>query len=678
MAVVVATAFGHLVSRCVRHRLLRVFGPLAVTRYLHSEALRVALLLALIAVSISGSGLLVRIDHLIFDVGQRLNRRAAPGDVLIIAIDEDSLDRLGRWPWPRDQHARLLQALCASKPAAIAVDIAFSEPSSDPLADALLAKALADCGNVVLPLVIEATRVGGQLLESPPISRLAAVAAGMGRTAVRLDEDGIARAVDLREGVGAATWPLLAEEVLRIARQLPAQANAIAAPVTPLVAKHELLRDQSRRIEFVGPPGTVPRLSYVNLLEGQIAPAVFADKIVLVGATAIGLGDFLPTPLSALGQPMPGVEVLANVLISMRDGRLISILPMAPTLLLAALLAGVPMLWLRRLMPLPGLLASSAWVLVLGAACALLPSVAQLWFAPAGALFAALFAFPLWSWRRLEAARRHLDQELRQLRAILPESQATQAFPAEIRRLDFEQRIAWVQAAQRSMQALEAQRNEALAFISHDLRTPLASAVSQLESPDGCAPENLLPSLRRALGMAQAFLWLARAEALERRQMKELELTAVLEQAADELYALARQRQVSLVRQLPEAPVWITGDFQSLERCAINLLHNALTYAPAGTQVSIGIDLPVAGEVIFWVANAGPPLSGEQLDRLFQRFSRGDQVAVNPSSTGLGLYFVRTVAERHGGEAGVTCVAGTVRFWVRLAAAVVAANDSLP
>jgi len=88
--------------------------------------------------------------------------------------------------------------------------------------------------------------------------------------------------------------------------------------------------------------------------------------------------------------------------------------------------------------------------------------------------------------------------------------------------------------------------------------------------------------------------------------------------------------------------------------------------------------LPAAGEVTFWVANAGPPLSGEQVDRLFQRFSRGDQMAENPSGTGLGLYFVRTVAERHGGEAGVTCAAGTVRFWVRLAAAGVAANHSSP
>ncbi len=642
---------------------------------LHSEVLRVALLLALLAVAVSSSGLLVRIDHLVFDVGQRFHWRALPGDLLIVAIDEDSLDRLGRWPWPRQWHARLLRILCASQPAAIAIDIAFSEQSDDPLTDALLADAVAACGNVVLPLVIEATRVGGQLLESPPIKPLAAAAAAIGRIGVHLDEDGIARSVDLREGIGTAAWPLLAEQALRVGRQWSAQDAAAVIPSGRQEASQQLLREHRQRIEFLGPPGSVPRYSYVDLLEGKVPPEVFRGKIVLVGVTATGLGDFVPTPVSGLGQPMPGVEVLANILISMRDGRLITTLPLLPTLLLAGLLAVVPLLWLPRLMPLPGLLLSTAWVLVLGLVCALLPGLVQLWFAPGGTLLAGLFAFPLWSWRRLEAARRHLDHELRQLRAILPDRQATAEAAAALRRLGFEQRIAWVQAAQRTMQKLEAQRNEALAFISHDLRVPLASAVAQLESDAKVNPENLLPALRRALGMAQAFLWLARAEALDRRQMREVELTSVLHQAADELYALSRQRQLSIVRQLPDEPVWINGDFESLERSAINLLQNALSYALPGTLVSIGLDLPDAAQVRFWVENDGKPLSAAQLDGLFQRFRGGERGATQPASTGLGLYFVRTVAERHGGRAGVECQGGKIRFSVILPAGEVSATD---
>ena len=645
-------------------------GQTRLARWLSSEVVRVALLLALVAVSTSVSGLLVRVDHLVFDIGQRLNWRDMPADVLIIAIDEDSLNRLGRWPWPRDRHARLLRTLCASKPAAIAVDIAFSEIGDDTQADAALGDAVAACGNVVLPLVIEATAVGGQLLESPPFHSLLAAAAGIGRIGVRLDEDGIARSVDLREGIGSATWPLLAEEVLRVARQLPAR--PVSGPVTRPTAddrpaaSHALVREQTRRFEFVGPPGTVPRLSYASVLEGRVAPEMFAGRIVLVGATAVGLGDFLPTPVSALDQPMSGVELQANALLSMRDGRLIRVLPLGPTLLAAALLAAIPLLWLPRLMPLPGLLVSTLWVLALGAVCARLPGLLQWWFAPGGTLVAALFAFPLWSWRRLEAACRHLDEELRQLRAVLPDGQENVAFPGRIEQLGFEQRIAWVQAAQRTMQALEAQRHEALTLISHDLRAPLASVVCQLESGAPCDPQQLLPPLRRALGMVQSFLWLARAEALDRRQMKELDLTSLLHQAADECWALAEQRRLQIVRSLPDDPVWITGNFEALERSAVNLLHNALAYAAAGTPVSIGLDLLPDDEVRWWVENDGEALSAEQVDTLFQRFSRGEKGSTHASSTGLGLYYVRTVAGRHGGAAGVECAAGRIRFWVSL------------
>ena len=637
-------------------------------RWFASEVVRVALLLLLIAVSISSSGLLTRVDHLVFDLGQRLNWRPVPDDVLIVAIDEDSLDLLGRWPWSRDRHARLLRTLCASDPAVVAIDIAFSEKSDEPFADAALADAIAACGRVVLPLVIESTRVGGQLLETPPIQPLAAVAAGIGRIGVRLDEDGIARSVDLREGVGTAAWPLLAEETLRLAGRLPATSagRAGSGAAGTAAASHLLVREEMRRFEFVGPPGSVPRVSYAQVLVGNMPPEMFAGKIVLVGATAVGLGDFLPTPVSALSQPMPGVEVQANVLLSMRDGRLITALPTLPTLLLAALLAVVPLLWLPRLMPLAGLLASSLWVLAVGTACALLPGLLQRWFPPAGVLLAGLFAFPLWSWRRLEAARRHLDQELRQLRASLPQREVAVALPAEIRRLGFEQRIAWVQAAQRTMQALEAQRNEALAFISHDLRAPLAGVLSQLESGDACDQARLLPALRRALGMAQSFLWLARAEALDRKAMEEIELTSLMHQAVDEFHSLARQRQLPLVRQLPDEPVWIDGDFESLQRSVANLVHNALHHAPRGTAVTIGLDCAGDGDVELWVRNAGPALPADLVARLFKRFSRGERGASASSGTGLGLYYVRAVAEGHGGQAGVECSDGAIRFWVRL------------
>ena len=637
----------------------------------------VALLLLAIALTASLSGALRRVDHVFFDLGQQLFRKPIPSDFVVVMIDEDSLERIGRWPWSRTVHARFLEALCEARPAAVGFDIAFSEPQS-PVADAGLAEAVRRCGNVVLPLVLETGRGGGQILESPPIPELRGVVAGLGRVGVRIEEDGMVRAVDLREGVGAAAWPLFAEELLRVGNTKPAVGRSgtgkmAGAADAGAQDNFGLVQHGRRRLQFFGPPGTFPMLSYADVLEAQVPTALIAGKTVFVGATAMGLGDLLPTPVSAHAQPMPGVEIQANVWLGLRSGRLVEDLPATMVALISAALALVPLLWLSRLMPSGALVASVLWLTV----PVVLSLFAQLgwqrWFPPMGAVVAGFFAYPLWSWQRLEAARRHLDLELRELNAVIPDGWERETTVPAVGRMGFEQRIAWVQAARQRMQHLETQRKDALAFISHDLRSPLASAVLWLESePDG-NPARLLPPLRRAYAMAQDFLRLARAEALDPRQMKTLDLVFVLHQAADEVFLAARERGQRIERCLPDDPVWILADFESVERCAINLLQNAVSHGKPESVITLGLDvdglLGRGSETVrFWVENEGPALAPEQLDRLFQKFGRGDNPNFRASGAGLGLFFVRTVATRHGGNAGAQHVDGQYRFWVRLPA----------
>jgi CHASE2 domain-containing sensor protein/two-component sensor histidine kinase len=640
---------------------------LNLRRWLVSEIGWLALVLVVLALGVSGSGVLVRGDHLILDIGQRLRPGKLPEDVLIIAIDESSLVRLGRWPWAREVHAQLLDIVCAGHPKAVGLDIAFAEPAADRQADQQLASAIKRCGNVLLPMLIETPRVGGQLLESPPVPVLAEATAGLGRVGVRLDEDGIARSVDLWEGVGDPAWPLMAQELLRVAGQLPPGLAGGPPAYAGREASDALVRREPRRVAFVGPPESVPRVSYADVLSGRMGPDIFAGKIVLIGVTAVGLGDFLPTPVSALKQPMPGVEVLANVMLGIRENTLIREMPGSVSLLISALLAVIPLIWLPRLMPLPGLLASVAWIFVLIGIFVGLPNFAHVHFSPSGALLAALSAFPLWSWRRLEAARRHLDQELIQLQRILPQSSALPVQEAvATRRLGFEQRIAWIQASQQAVLGAKDKRNEALAFISHDLRTPLAAAIQYLESEAEADPAYLLQGLRRAHHLAQAFLSLAQAEMFEASQMHELDLASVLHQAADELYPLARRKMLTIDRRIPDEPVWIKGSFELLLRATVNLLQNAFEHASERQTVALGIDCE-SGSVEFWVKNESAGLPPELTAKLFQRFGKGEGGAVLSGSTGLGLYFVRTVAEKHGGQAGVNVLSdGWIRFWVRL------------
>lgn len=620
-------------------------------RRAQGERLSALLILVLIALAATASGVLGRVDNLLYDLGQRIVSRPAPTDLIIVAIDERSLSKLGRWPWSRRLHASLIDKLHQDGARVIGLDLVFAEPdTADQPADAQLAEAIQRSGRVVLPVLLESSRSNGQVLETLPLPQLIEGAAGLGRVHAELDADGIARGIFLWEGVGAPVWPHFAQAVLAVSGT-PNLAPPPADVASP--SPFALLRDGYRRIAFLGPPGHMQTLSYVQALTGEFPPGLFRDKIVLVGATAAGMGDLLPTPVSGLRQPMAGVEFHANAIESMRQSRLIGEWPRAWTLALTALLAAMPLLWLPRLSPLTGLLASVGWFLLVAGGAVLLPTVVNLWVPVAGALLAILLAYPVWSWRRLESAGRFLDHEIRRLRRELGERAEA---PGKARGDDpFEARIHQVQAAAQRLRHLQNERRETLAFISHDIRAPLASALMQLDD-SRAQPGTLRAPLARALKLAEDFLRTSRAEMIDQGRFEELDVAALVHQAIDDAYSDARAKSVTLVRQLPDEPVWVMGEFGLLHRAVLNLVLNAVRYAPSGSAVTMRLT-EIDRTVELRIEDEGAGIAPENQSRLFQRFSRGEQ-ATPTEGAGLGLYFVRTVIEKHGGSVAVDSALG--------------------
>lgn len=621
---------------------------LPLLSFLRNDRLSTALILLLVALLVSYSGVLNRVDNLLYDLGQRLHTRSPPADLIIVAIDENSLSKLGRWPWSRRLHAALIDRLKADGARVIGLDLVIAEPdTADQPADAELADSIRQAGNVVLPVLLESSRVNGQLLETLPLPQLLEQAAALGRVHVELDEDGIARSIYLWEGVGSPAWPHFAHAVLAATGELPSSFSR-TPPEMGDAMPFALVRQDPRRIRYLGPPGHVQTLSYAQVLTGEFAADTFRDKIVLVGATAAGMGDLLPTPVSGLRQPMPGVEVHANVLESMRSNSLIQNVSLAVTLVVAALLSLMPLLWLPRLNPLGGLIASMSWFVFVAAAAITLPIVSNVWVPVAGALLAILLAYPVWSWRRLESAGRFLDHELKRLRQEL--GPAAGAQPKLQSNDPFEMRIRQVQAAAHRLRHLQDEQRETLAFISHDIRAPLASAMMQLDTLPAPAQARLSGPLTRGLTLAEEFLRTSRAEMLDATRFEELDFAALVHQAVDDAYTSARAKKVKLVRELPDDPVWVQGEFGLLHRAVLNLVLNAVHYAPAQSSVEIRLVLE-EGFAEASVTDHGPGIAAEGLTRLFQRFSRG--AAGQVTGTGLGLYFVRTVAEKHGGTVAV-------------------------
>lgn len=148
-----------------------------------------------------------RLDFWLYDTLITANPAEVSDDVVVVAIDEQSVDRLGRWPWPRTTHARLIEKLHQAGAKTIVFDILFPEPYFD---DPDLAAAMRNHGNVILPLHLSPPSHNYLISEQLPVPELAEAASALGHAHVELDEDGLARGIYLLNGLGNQLWPSLA------------------------------------------------------------------------------------------------------------------------------------------------------------------------------------------------------------------------------------------------------------------------------------------------------------------------------------------------------------------------------------------------------------------------------------------------------------------------------------
>ncbi|MEW8294958.1 MAG: CHASE2 domain-containing protein [Candidatus Thiodiazotropha sp.] len=380
-----------------------------------SERTRSALILLLFTGLLAASNWLWRWDLLLYDLQMGFVSRPPAEDIIIVAVDEKSLEILGRWPWSREVHAKLVDRLTQAGARAVVLDILFAEPDrANPDSDNQLIQAIAASERVFMPVILEEHRQGGILVESMPLPALSNVAAGLGHVHMDLDADGIARGVFLYEGLGQAYWPHL---MLALLNWLdPEEVGVGTAPSSRQMHNvHTINRHTHRLIPFYGPAGHYHRYSYSQVLEGDYLPNLFRDKIVLVGVTATGIGDALPTPVSGHGVPMSGVEINANILQSLMRDESITTIAYLPHLLGSALIVVLPFVlypyFPTRIAPLVSLVLAFGFFL---STLALLHR-ANYWFPPSAALVGLMLSYPLWSWRRLDQAVRYLNQQLERM-----------------------------------------------------------------------------------------------------------------------------------------------------------------------------------------------------------------------------------------------------------------------
>lgn len=342
-----------------------------------------------------------RFDNAIYDHLLQLAPSASSDAILLVEIDEDSIRRIGRWPWDRATHAALIDRLNAAGAKAIGYDVLFTEPTN-PDSDIALSRAIAAGSPVFLPVLPTATAQGGDAGDPIlPIDVVRHAAAGIGSATIEPDPDGVVRSATISPGSPRRPGHLM---------NVLAQSVGGGARVSP----------QARLIPFGGGAGRWPEVSAAAVLAGEVPAELLKGKIVLVGATASGLGSRYATPA---GTVMSGLEIQAYLLQGLRGGAM-----MTRAGLLACLVLALVPLWLlmiglgpvRRLPALACFGLCSALVLCVSL-CAML--LARLWLPPSTALAGLALAYPVWGWRQLAVIERFMRTQLERLQdepALVP------------------------------------------------------------------------------------------------------------------------------------------------------------------------------------------------------------------------------------------------------------------
>lgn len=715
-----------------------------------------------------------RADNLVYDGLLQLGGSTPSEQIVVVAIDNRSVEALGHWPWSREVHARLLDRLTAARAAAVGYDILFTE---DAQPDDDFAKAIARNGRVHLPLMLEAPGYNGtpwRVVE--PVPQLSQAAAAKGHVNLTPDMDGKVRRAPLYITAAETTWPHLALTLFQASGGHPAP-HLSAKPEQGLVARDSTL------IRFRTGSGGFRTVSFIDLLNGEVPSPFLENHLVLVGVTAEGLGDRYATPVSPRGALTPGVEILAALLDTLLQGDA----PQEVPALWLALLSLAP-LWVLfagflRLRPAANLILSIALILGVFIASGL-AFLFGFWVPPLPVATGLVLAGPLWSWRRLTAAsaymqtevdafqtdvtllpakdrarvpRDHIGQQvftlrfaLRRLRDLnhfiadtlrsLPDatlaiddeglvtlvnSQANRLFgttdlegrdiDALFRSLGEERwrRLLGAEGADNeittpsgtvlkvdssplsdpdgvtrgqiirladvtAIRTIERQREQALQLLSHDMRSPQVSILTLLDggaTRDTAFERRIAGYSRRTLSLADSYVQLARAES-KTLETTLFDLTQILVESADGLWPQASAKGIAIEVADEASECWIEGDPTLVARALINLIDNAVKYSPDQSVVRCCIDQDGGAVRPTWtirIHNDGPGLTGEQIANLFEPFHQNDPDA---DGVGLGLAFVRTVVERHGGAIRCESKAGEgVTFLISFRQATDAAVD---
>ncbi|MGN6819210.1 MAG: putative bifunctional diguanylate cyclase/phosphodiesterase [Sphingomonas sp.] len=254
-----------------------------------------AVIVALAAGLLAGlSGVGRGVERGLADTRYAIRHHQAASDVVIVEIDARSIAAIDRWPWPRHNYASVVDRLHNAGAASLAFDVDFSTPSN-PADDTAFAQALARAnGFVTLPTFRQAADSGKTgFVDSMPIPALRknALAATV---SILPDSDGDIRNAPIGEITAGVPRPSLAA----------------------MIAGRDGRAGADFPIDYSIDPSSIPRLSFIDVRDGRFDPAAVRGKRILIGATAIEVGDRYGVPRYGV---IPGVVIQALAALTLEN-----------------------------------------------------------------------------------------------------------------------------------------------------------------------------------------------------------------------------------------------------------------------------------------------------------------------------------------------------------------------
>lgn len=549
------------------------------------------------------------------------------GDIVIIAIDEKSISALGRWPWSRDSHSQLIDSLQGVQPQALGFNLLFTESGEYKEADRRFKNSIENSRFPVIMPVLQKTKYN-DFYFSTHNTLLSTVD-------MTADPDGVIRRIKLIDDGYEVFLPQLSLQAYWATHHTGFQSNTIY---------DEALIDYSfnKKSDF-------KKISYIDVLQGNYTREDFFGKIILVGVTAVALGDRFATPITTShGSISIHAQVLNNII---NDSFIYEVdavnsfyISFSITLLYLAII------FINKKIHISYIAIVFSIVLIL-MTLALLSF--EIWWSPLSCIVVFFTSWIIWNWRRSLAViawcRHSLNYFHPSSADVLLESQIRGQRSIIQDRFQFELNL--LENMLVSAKSIESQKTKLRTYLSHDLRSPKASMMALVHAqrnPKTALPEQEFHTMmeqliNKSLSLLDDLLVLSRSEA-EFLKAEPVLLAAVIQDALDYLWPQFEAHQIEVDFDTDNNELGeILGDAKLLLRAFSNILDNSIKYAGRSAKITVAISRSDT-EVILKISDNGPGFNSAQCKELTD-YESSNSLAY--SSYGLGLELVNTVVRSH-------------------------------